>query len=230
MKRTLLYMISLLLVAGLIISCSNPNSDKEKDEDTAPKEEMVLSDEESTDGPPCPTSTTLDWSIVSQRQQAFQNLPDDHLVPKGFQLCAGDAKGILESRNDQEAIYAIYGYDAELDEVELIFVVDNGLAQKTYFDFTKPCPSFCPPNVFPWEGEQPTKASLNGNTGYYFAKNGISGVLSGTGDTHDTFLMLKGTDPDGSIYLIDCELDCSYQDSGSFAPCDDNNPCPDLTT
>lgn len=226
MKRFTFFSMSLLILLAFSTACETTSSDSDaaeseavtEDVSSSPAEDMSLTEEA---GP-----QELAATEACKRIRAFQNQPTTAEFPTGFTLSTGDITALLAYDDYEDSIFAMIGYHADLavakniEKFELIFCLKKKDAEGyDYFDFTKPCPNYCPTGL---SGDNPpTIADLDGNDGYWFKRSGIGSGLGGT--EGDVVLALDRGQWSNDISLQDCNSgDCEtkwlFQDCGGAFP------------
>lgn len=172
---------------------------------------------------------TLTYDVAKGRVDAFAAIvasEPDKEFSFGFNLSHGDIQALYKDNDttNQDTVYAMIGYDAAIDSFDLIFCIETpkNSGHYIYVDFTQPCPSFCPGYLDPTPTASPLLDSLNGNTGFWFGREGMTAILSiGTDNGEESYLMFKNGDWDQGVYLVVCPDDCDNPDDENayFAPC-----------
>ncbi len=241
MKR-LLYSFSILLSLFMWTACSGPSqqeSEKNSEEQAEqPAEATDLTMTEDQCPAQSPGNSEISKACAKQMLDDFeslvQNQPNKQFV-LGFQTNHGD---IVALRNDPDisnadTIYAMIGYNSRIASFELIFAIETPVnsGQYRYFDFTKPCPIYCPGFLDSATTPPPTLSQLNGNKGYWFGRNGLSKFLGiAAGEGVQSYLYYPNNNWSGDIHLVECSGECEEPTPGTeewhFEPC---NPDPNAT-
>lgn len=210
MKRFTFFSMSLLILLAFSTACETTSSDSSTAESEATIDGQNSRGLEMTDTDVivnCPESPIIDSTVAIARINAFVALSDTTEFVCGFQLSCGDVD-TLDSYRDPDneyPIYAMYAYDTDSSQFDLIFrtkkVVDE-VPQFTYFDFTKPCPSYCPSTDDC--KNPPTKGQLNGVTGYWLGKEGMDQLL-GAAEGEELSLMLRTNEWDKYLVFVLCD-------------------------
>jgi hypothetical protein len=70
--------------------------------------------------------------------------PDAKYIAKGFKIPMGDLQSILAAIGDTSKLFAMLAIQDTT--VTVIFQMPDKSGALRYYDFTKPCPTDCPPN------------------------------------------------------------------------------------
>jgi hypothetical protein len=224
MKAANYYLLLVIMLAIGLSACSD--SLTRKVESTTNEAGEIIGDIVE----PNPSSVSID--DVRQWIADFDTVSGNHEFTHGFKLSVGDISALFEDKDtvNSDTIYAMIGYKAEIDSFDLIFCIETptGSGVYKYFDFTKPCPSFCP--NYPKPDTLPKVEALARTKGYWFGRDDMTNMLdSASEEGASLFLFLN---PDSiniaeGIQVLFCNTTC--EDIGHFARCDsvscDTPPC-----
>lgn len=234
MKIKLLSFLMIALFAFGLSACSELATTKKKAEDAASEvvgdgsgEEEVVGDvsEELAEGE-ISSATATTWV------NAYQGLDGSTKVPCGHELASSDLHAILQDQdfNNEHDIFAMHAYDASTTTFHLVFCLKttaSGGASSTYryFDFTKPCPKYCPGfsacspcnDVASCDGA-PTKSDTP--DGYWFGRADMNGPLQ-AGLASSAYLLPDATNWGGDVFWYVCSAPCTTQPEAmaNFQPC-----------
>ncbi len=181
MKQFTFFSMSLLIMLAFSTSCETTSSDSgtadseavTEDVSSAPASEINLGPQELSSTDAC------------NRIRAFVDQPSTAEFPCYFTLSSVDIAALLSDTNLEDSIFAMIGYHADLattnniEKFELIFAVREVEGQAfRYYDFTQPCPAYCPTIVDNSCTSPPTIEDLGGNKGYWFKRSGITCTLN----------------------------------------------------
>lgn len=185
MKRFTFFSMSLLIMLAFSTACESTSSDSgtadseavTEDVSSSPSEDMSLTEQA---GPQELSSTE-----ACKRIRAFSDQSNTSTFPCYFTLSSTDINALLNDSNLSDSIFAMIGYHADLttsnniEKFELIFAVREAEGQAfKYYDFTQPCPAYCPTIVDNSCASPPTIEDLGGNKGYWFKRSGITCTLN----------------------------------------------------
>ncbi|MFK7970615.1 MAG: hypothetical protein AB8F95_09615 [Bacteroidia bacterium] len=235
MKLT--YTIALLLAALWFSACTDAGTTKNKTGDTAQSDAvnvekgMELGDAEYELLP-----SEITQAVAHQRITNFLdtvNMNPAKTFVHGFRLNHGDIKA-LEDDNDihnADTIYAMLGYNTDSAFFDLVFCIETPKNSGTYryFDFTQPCPQFCPGYL--GDPNPPALSAVGDREGYWFGGEGMVKLWGiAEGENVESYLMLADGEWDSGIHLEVCidNCDAPIETQGAyFAPCNttDTIPC-----
>ena len=226
LKKNSIYFFSLLLV-GLLFSDCTPEPD--------------ITDIELNCG-----SVVLDCSTAEAWQSAYNNLPNSTTVSCGFKLACGDITTLQDyiDPSNEYKIYVMYVYKPDPDnsgekEFGLVFrteIVEGAAITYNYFDFTRPCPKYCP-NGQETCGNYPSYTKEDLGAGYWFGRDGLTKVLSSASrlgaspspsDADGLYLMNKANGDLPALEFLEC-INGECTSSWEIVNCNlDNATCPEF--
>lgn len=241
MTRIILLSMSLLLMLAFSTACESTSSENDSAGSEATMEtsgegqnsrglEMAEADE------PCSENSILTEDQAAARIAAFKARQNSDTFIRGFQLSCGDIQILKDyiDPDNESPIFLMYGYDEDNDEYDLIFRTESNiddLTTYTYFDFTKPCPRFCP-SLDGCCKIVPTVGQLDGVEGYWMGREGLDSILTKAENGDTLYLMLE--DENWDQYLIFTECDSANENcstSWRLWHCghdDSSIPCPTI--
>lgn len=241
MKRFTFFSMSLLIMLAFSTSCETTSSDSGTAEsgtttETSGEDQKSRGLEMAAEDEPCSDNSILTEAQAAARIAAFNAQSSTDIFARGFQLSCGDIQILKDyiDPNNESPIFLMYGYDEDNEEYDLIFRTESNiddLTTYTYFDFTKPCPSYCPSLDGCCE-TVPTIGQLNGVEGYWMGRVGLDSILTKAENGDTLYLMLE--DNNWDQYLIFTECDSSNENcstSWRLWHCGHNDspkPCPTI--
>lgn len=199
MNRYLFLSILSYCCLGLV-SCNETESQPEASVKEAEAPEVTYTYPEISPGEAC------------NRIAAFAGQAEDAVIPDYYSLAADDAIAILDTESLSEDGTVMYGYneshesDSAIEKFDLIFVMYDSVNEVfRYYDFTQPCPTFCPGKKIKRPGEK-KKSDLAGTVGYTFVKSTVGAYLTGNGASQVfSIISLDEGNISGPAELITCE-------------------------
>lgn len=223
--------IVLFLLTAFFFSACESNSKKatsEKQTQESPKKEMT--EVEVSEPNPSELSQAEAKKLLDDFANIVVSSPSKAFVC-GFKTSHGDIQALyndLDTTNI-DTIFAMIGYNTDLDEFDLVFCIETptGSGDYLYYDFTSPCPAECPSYMTP---VPPTLNELNGQKGYWFGREGMSHFLEvGTDPSISTYCVYMNGQWSQDLYLVECPATCTEPQNGvnpRFEPCGaSSEPC-----
>lgn len=176
-------------------------------------------------------SDELTETEACARISAFSNQSSSAEFPCYFTKNASDFNDVLSEVGSDDSVFVMFGYDTDLstttniEKFGLIFVVREAESQAfRYFDFTQPCPAYCPNVVDNSCSTPPTIEDLGGNKGYWFKKGDISAPLN----NDFVAFSLDPSDWSGDMTIQGCDDEATQCDTGwEISPCS-GTACPEV--
>jgi hypothetical protein len=222
MKHLFSPFLPLLIVLPLLFSACTSPSDPDNSSSADAPEGMEMT--KAVDEPVYPElSAAAAQKLVNSFDSIVTHDAQKEFV-YGFGLNHGELKALYDDTDslNQDTIYALVGYHAQGDSFGLVFCIEHPINSNSYryFDFTQPCPKFCPNTPKP--KDPPKVERLADHRGYWFGREGLDSVLSvSTSGNVDTYLMLYDVAGDWADELIfmECDTTNDCSQSWGFAYC-----------
>ncbi|MDP5171462.1 MAG: hypothetical protein NWR72_14550 [Bacteroidia bacterium] len=230
---------TLLVLMLCLMSCTTQPSGNQASEasDSLSQAEQAtrsLDMLETSDLLPSEISAEAAHTRVAAFQEQVSSNPTKEFA-NAFNLNHGD---ILDLFNDHDVqnthdIFAMFGYLAETSSFDLIFSIYIPASNSyRYFNFTQPCPNFCPKFDALKGSPLPKLSDLEGVKGYWFGRANMTPSLEAAKNGGaESYLALQRANFANDIHFLVCEQDCTVgqEPAASFQPCDvEGHPCPEI--
>ncbi len=220
MKAANFYLLTIVLLALGLSACS----------DSLTKKAESAKDEVGEIVESNPSSISID--DARQWLADFDTVSGSREFVHGFKLSVGDINALFEDKDtvNSDTIYAMIGYKAAIDSFDLIFCVEtpSNSGVYKYFDFTKPCPAYCP--TYPKPDTLPKINALARTKGYWFGRDDMTTILQSASEEGKSLYLFLNPDSINiaqGIQVLLCDANC--ESPGHFARCDsvscDTPPC-----
>ncbi len=167
MKKSILFFAVFSCITFTFIACGDTTTtavdepEKEQPKTEVPPKYVTVGQDEVTLAETPASCKISDYQITkecSDRWQRnyevlgkFPRVPSEggKLVDtKGFHIKHGEFLKIIQNNPGDFEVWAMLGVEGTNETPELVFVVENTKTNEiTYYNFTRPCPDTCPPDL-----------------------------------------------------------------------------------